>query len=118
MQSKASKALAKSQPSTPNYPKSDMTHSVLDETRAKLEKFVRKKKDKKKFTMQMKVENGGDWIHLMKEKLAQSKHLDHRPDVKLIRRKVMKEMHKMKRHSKEMLGAKKRKKLNNLVAKL
>jgi len=56
-------------------------------------------------------------VNLMKEKLAKSKHMDSsHPEVIRVRRKVMKELHFMKRLGKATVGTKKRKKINNLLA--
>ena len=107
---------------TPNF--------ILHKTKLTLEGMIESKKQRrkdkkmqKKMMKSMSESNGGaansSLVNTMKEKLAKSKHLDStNPEINVVRRKVMKELHFMKRHSKAIVGAKKRKKLNNLLSKL
>ena len=115
-------------------PKSDVSwgkntaNFILQKTKLTLEGMIESKKQRrkdkkmeKKMMKSMSESNGAansSLVNTMKEKLAKSKHLDSTPEINVVRRKVMKELHFMKRHSKALVGAKKRKKLNNLLSKL
>lgn len=89
----------------------------------KQEKRKKKKRDKKQEKMgKLQSESIGfanfSMVNRMEEKLAKSKQFDSMPQVHKIRRKVMKEIHYIKRHSKGEMGAKKLKKINNLLGLL
>lgn len=90
----------------------------LEKKQGKLRKEYRKIDTEKSVNLQSEsiALANSSLVNLMKEKLAKSKKSDSMPQVHKIRRKLMKEMHFMKRHSKGPVGAKKWKKLNNLMA--
>jgi len=90
----------------------------LEKKQGKLRKEYRKIDTEKSVNLQSEsiALANSSLVNLMEEKLAKSKKSDSMPQVHKIRRKLMKEMHFMKRHSKGPVGAKKWKKLNNLMA--